>query len=76
MQQDAQKKPVRTPEEARAWLARQGISQSQFARQIGVHPMTVQRVLTGECQGLYGHGHKAAVLLGIKDGVIAGEEAA
>lgn len=74
MQQPAQKTALRTPDEARAWLARQGISQSQFARQIGVHPMTVQRVLTGECQGLYGKGHKAAVLLGIKHGVIAEEK--
>ncbi len=75
MPQHSPKKPLRTPEEARAWLARRGISLSQFARQIGVQPMTVQRVLTGECRGLRGQGHKAAVLLGMKDGVIL-EEAA
>lgn len=61
---------VRTIEEARRDLERRGKSIKQFAREIGVSERIVYGLLQGRFKGRRGQAHKAAVLLGIKDGVI------
>ncbi|MCP5254038.1 MAG: helix-turn-helix domain-containing protein [Zoogloeaceae bacterium] len=53
---------------------RKGISIAALARTIGIDRMTVYRVLHDERANSYGKAHKAAVLLGIKDGVIVEDE--
>ncbi|EPV8688053.1 DNA-binding protein [Pseudomonas aeruginosa] len=55
-------------QEARARIARQGISAKQWAEQHGLTPSTVYAVLNGQKKCLRGESHRAAVLLGIKDG--------
>lgn len=57
-------------QEARARLARQGISAKDWAEQHDLSPSTVYAVLNGQKKCLRGEAHRAAVLLGIKDGVI------
>lgn len=61
---------VRTPDEARRELERRGKTIRQFAREIGVSERIVYGLLQGRFLGRRGQAHKAAVLLGIKDGVI------
>ncbi|MFB4400916.1 DNA-binding protein [Pseudomonas inefficax] len=55
---------------ARARIARQGISAKEWAEQHGLSPSTVYAVLNGQKMCLRGESHRAAVLLGIKDGEI------
>ncbi|WP_083285380.1 DNA-binding protein [Pseudomonas lundensis] len=55
-------------QEARARIARQGISAKEWAEQHGLSPSTVYAVLNGQKKCLRGESHRAAVLLGIKDG--------
>ncbi len=57
-------------EEARADLDRRGKTIRQFAREIGVSDRIVYELLRGRFKGRRGQAHKAAVLLGIKDGVV------
>ncbi|WP_083280671.1 DNA-binding protein [Pseudomonas sp. NBRC 111126] len=57
-------------QEARARLARQGISAKDWAFQHGLNPSTVYAVLNGQKKCLRGESHRAAVLLGIKAGEI------
>ncbi|WP_409302195.1 DNA-binding protein [Pseudomonas sp. KCJK8993] len=57
-------------QEARARLARQGISARDWAQQHTFNPSTVYAVLNGQKKCLRGEAHRAAVLLGIKDGEI------
>ncbi|MNH00460.1 hypothetical protein D3C79_596520 [compost metagenome] len=59
-----------TPEQARAALDRQGISIAEFSRRHGLNKNLVSDLLNGRLQGRRGEAHRAAVLLGIKDGVI------
>ena len=61
---------VRTTEEARRDLERRGKSIKQFAREIGVSERIVYGLLQGRFIGRRGQAHRAAVLLGIKDGVL------
>lgn len=56
--------------QARSTLDRRGQSVQEFARQHLLNPSTVYAVLNGHSQGRRGEAHRAAVLLGIKDGVI------
>lgn len=63
-------KSVRTPQEVRADFERRGKTIRQFAREIGVNDRIVYEVLRGRFKGRRGQAHKAAVLLGLKDGVI------
>ena len=63
-------KQIRTPTAARADLERRGISVAEFARAHGLSYGTVYKVLTGEKKGRRGAAHRAAVLLGLKAGVI------
>lgn len=67
-------KPLNTlsPQEARAQLSRRGQTVSSWAKANGFTPRLVFDVLKGRLQGNYGKSHRAAVLLGIKDGEISG----
>jgi len=58
---------------ARAMFSRVGYTIPQFAKELGVHPEVVRRVLKGKVKGTRGDCHKVAVALGIKDGVIVPE---
>lgn len=57
-----------TPAQAQACLIRQGKSVAAFAREHGLSRHTVYEVLSGKKKGRYGEAHRAAVLLGIKEG--------
>jgi len=57
---------LRTPAQAKQWLAENGISAAQFSRARGLNYMAVRDVLCGRIKGKTGHGHAAAVALGIK----------
>jgi len=60
-----------TPEQARADLDRRGISIAEFSRKHGLNKNLVSDLLNGRKKGRRGEAHRAAVLLRIKDGVIA-----
>ncbi|MGR1216553.1 DNA-binding protein [Pseudomonas solani] len=57
-----------TPEQARAALGREGKSIAQFCRQHALNKSLVSDLLNGRKKGLRGEAHRAAVLLGLKDG--------
>ena len=59
-----------TPEQARADLDRRGISIAEFSRKHDLNKNLVSDLLNGRVKGRRGEAHRAAVLLGIKDGVI------
>lgn len=59
-----------TPEQARAELERKGISIAAFSRMHGLNKNLVSDLLNGRKKGCRGKSHNAAVLLGIKEGVI------
>jgi gp16 family phage-associated protein len=59
-----------TPEQARAALDRQGISIAEFCREHDLNKNLVSDLLNGRKKGKRGEAHRAAVLLGIKDGVV------
>jgi gp16 family phage-associated protein len=61
----------RNPQEAREELESQGISIARWAAKNGVSSNLASAVLRGEQKCLRGECHKIAVLLGIKDGVVA-----
>ena len=61
----------RTREEARKELDRQGISVAEWARRNDVDQSTTYQVLYGTKKGRRGEAHRVAVLLGIKEGVVA-----
>jgi gp16 family phage-associated protein len=57
-------------QEARERLAHQGITAKDWAAQHELNPSTVYAVLNGQKKCLRGQAHRAAVLLGIKNGVV------
>ena len=59
-----------TPEQARAALDRKGVSIAEFSRKNELNKNLVSDLLNGRKKGLRGEAHRAAVLLGIKDGEI------
>ena len=61
--------------EVRAEFDRCGISVSGWAVRHGIPRNIVSGVLQGRLKGKRGHAHNAAVLLGLKDGVVNREEA-
>lgn len=63
-------KQLLTRKEARENISRQGKSLRQWAEENGLKFSTVRDVLRKECPCHFGLSHKAAVLLGIKDGII------
>lgn len=66
---DGGNKPL-SVEMAKESLNRLGISVQDFARLHNINPKTVYEVLAGRKKGRRGEAHRAAVLLGIKEGVI------
>lgn len=63
-------KPVKTAEEVVKDLNRRGKSIPSVAREIGVSPGIVYALLQGRVIGRRGASHRAAVLLGLKDGIV------
>lgn len=61
---------ILTTEQARENFDRNGISIAEFCRQHGLNRHMVSDLLNGRKKGRRGEAHRAAVLLGIKDGVI------
>lgn len=61
---------TRTPKQAKEWLAKQGKTVQEFAREHSLDPYTCYQVLSGVKKGVRGESHRAAVLLGIKEGVV------
>lgn len=55
---------------ARAKLEQRGKSVKGFAIENNLNPSTVYAVLSGQSQCKRGEAHRAAVLLGIKNGVV------
>lgn len=67
---------LRTPKEVRADLHRRGVSVAGLSRKLAVPEQTVRDLLSGKAKGCRGMAHRAAVLLGIKDGVLDDESLA
>ena len=63
-------KTLKTPAQARAWLAHQGVSIAQWSRDNGFNHGLVREVLAGRKKCTFGASHNIAVCLGMKDGVI------
>lgn len=59
-----------TREQARQELERRGITIADFCRAHDLNRNLVSDLLAGRKKGRRGEAHRAAVLLGIKDGVI------
>lgn len=69
-----EQKQLRTREQVVADFERKGISVSSWARKNNIPRSIVYGVLNGTRKARIGLGHKAAVLLGIKDGeIVEGE---
>lgn len=58
--------------DARDRLSKLGLSAKEWAEQNDITPSTVYAVLNGQQKCLRGEAHRAAVLLGIKEGVVTG----
>ncbi len=65
---------LKTPEQVRVDFERRGVNVSKWARDRGLTRQSVFDVINGKTKGKRGDAHKAAVLLGIKDGVIDDNE--
>ena len=63
--------PEQACQAARERLERQGITIKKFAEENDLHVSTVYAVLNGQKKCLRGEAHRAAVLLGIKEGTVA-----
>lgn len=61
---------VKTREQVIAELARKGITRAQWAAANGISRFIVYQVLTGKHEGRWGEAHRAAILLGLKEGEI------
>lgn len=61
---------IRTAEEIKRELERQGRSIADLARSNGLRPSVVYDLLGGRIRGTRGESHRAAVLLGLKDGTV------
>ncbi|RQO63616.1 DNA-binding protein [Paucibacter sp. KBW04] len=58
----------KTPADVKKELSRKGVSVAGWARKHSVPQQTVRDLLSGKAKGHRGIAHRAAVLLGIKDG--------
>ena len=61
---------IRTAEEIKRELERQGRSIADLARSNALRPSVVYDLLGGRIRGTRGESHRAAVLLGLKEGTI------
>jgi gp16 family phage-associated protein len=55
-----------TPQQAKDWFDRHGVSVSNWARLHGFSPSVVFSLLAGRCTGRRGQAHYAAIALGLK----------
>ena len=62
--------PEQACKAARERLEREGISVKEWAEQHKINVSTAYAVLNGQKKCLRGEAHRAAVLLGIKEGVV------
>lgn len=62
--------PIRSAAEVRKDFDQRGVCIAKFARDHHLSPATVYQVLYGKKKGRRGEAHRAAVLLGLKEGVI------
>jgi len=62
---------LRTREQVIAEFSRMGISVSGWASEHGVARQVVDGLLKGKLKGRRGSAHDVAVLLGLKDGIVA-----
>ena len=65
---------MRTPEEVKADFIRHGLPIAEWARQHKISPKRVYDVLSRRNKGSFGEAHRAAVLLGIKEGSLDDSE--
>ena len=61
---------TKTPEQVKAELGRKGISIAQWAVANSLSTFLVYELLSGRKKGNRGQAHRAAVLLGLKEGEI------
>lgn len=66
---------LRTPEQARAELERNGVSIAAWAMANKFNPNLVHEVLAGRKKGIRGQSHNIAVKLGLKVGVVCTDPA-
>ena len=62
--------PLTLRESVKDAFAERGLSISQWARKHNLAPQSVYDLLNGRTNGARGESHRAAVLLGLKEGVI------
>lgn len=65
---------MKSIEDVKAEMARRGITAAAWAKKHCISPETVRGVLLGRIKGRSGEAHKAAVLLGLKDGEIVEDD--
>ena len=61
---------IKTVEDVKEDLYRRGKSVPEVAKELGVSPRIVYELLRGRIKGRRGQAHRAAVLLGLKSGVV------
>jgi gp16 family phage-associated protein len=64
------KKALRTANEVKADFDAKGISVAEWSRTHGFRSGIVYQVLSGDKKGRRGEAHRAAVLLGLKRGIV------
>lgn len=64
-------KRLRTPAEVRKDLQTRGQSLAALCRRLKIDEQIARDLLSGKAKGVRGKAHNAAVLLGLKHGVIA-----
>lgn len=62
---------MKTPQQIKDEFNRRGETFADWAKSNGFPPYLVSQVITGKNAASRGQGHRIAVLLGLKDGVIA-----
>jgi gp16 family phage-associated protein len=67
--------PLLSAAQARKLLNEKGLTVSDFAREHDLNPDVVFKLLDGRLKGRNGQAHNAAVLLGMKKGVINKDKA-
>lgn len=67
---------LRSLEDVERELDRKGISKADWAREHGIKPGVLYEIFSRRSSCKRGEAHRAAVLLGLKEGVIEGREPA